>query len=158
MRPVFSAVVLPLLAFGLVRCGGASEPPPAQAPPRPSAARAEPPPAPRPPGVLWREDVVHAVDQGLGRFLQHAEVEPAIEEGQFVGHRIVSLVPPDYWQGIDLRPGDVVMRVNGMPIEQDIDAYRVFVGLKTADALRVSYLRGGAARELTLKIVPRPKR
>jgi S1-C subfamily serine protease len=112
----------------------------------------------RPAGVLWRDDVVRTVDQGLGRFLQHAELEPALEDGRFRGFRIVQLVPEGFWQGVDLKPGDIVTRVNGKPIERDIDAYEVFVSMKTADSIRVSLVRGGTPLEVALRIVERARR
>jgi hypothetical protein len=55
--------------------------------------------------------------------------------------------------------------VNGMPIERDIDAYQAFQSLRSAPALRVTFLRGGAKRELVYSIIdaggkasaPKPK-
>src|SRR6185436_7787143 len=110
-----------------------------------------------PPGALWREDVNFTVDEGLGYFLQRVSVEPEIVGGKFQGFRIVELRPADYWQGVDLRPGDVVTQVNGLPIERDIDAYEAFQSLRAATSLRVSLVRGGAKRELVYAIVARDK-
>jgi S1-C subfamily serine protease len=110
-----------------------------------------------PPGSLWREDVNFAVDEGLGYFLQRVSVEPEIIAGKFQGFRIVDLRPTDFWQGVDLKPGDVVTQVNGMPIERDIDAYEAFQSLRAAPALRVSLVRGGMKRELVYSIVARDK-
>jgi S1-C subfamily serine protease len=138
-------------------CGGGATPAPSKPPPaavkivRPAA-----PAAKRPPGVLYRDEVVSTVEGGLGRFLQHVELEPSLEDGRFIGFRIVRLVPDTFWQGVDLKPGDVVTRVNGKPIERDIDAYQTFVALKAAPDLRVSYLREATPRELVFKIVDRP--
>jgi general secretion pathway protein C len=89
--------------------------------------------------------------------LQHVELEAALDNGQFVGFRIVRLEPPELWRGIDLQPGDVVTRVNGMPIERETQAYDAFMALKSAQELRVSMLRGGAERTVVFSIVPRPK-
>jgi type II secretory pathway component PulC len=98
------------------------------------------------------------VDQGLGYFLQRVDVEPAVEEGQFQGFRIVGLSPPEWWTSVDLKPGDVVTAVNGMPIERDDQAFAAFESLKTANDLKVSYRRGGQPRDLIYKIVDRPAR
>ena len=118
-------------------------------------------PAPKkisaPPGSLWREDVVFTVDEGLGYFLQRVSVEPEIVGGKFQGFRIVDLQPPDFWKGVDLMPGDVVTRVNDMPIERDIDAYEAFQSLRAASALHVSLMRAGVKRELVYAIVERDK-
>jgi S1-C subfamily serine protease len=136
----------------LVGCGGTSPPPPATPPAKElkPAAAAEPQ---RPKGVLWRKDVVMIVDAGFGRFLQRVEVEPSLEGNTFRGFRLVALRPSDWWEGVDLRAGDVVTSVNGMPIERETEAWQAFVSLKQAEELRVSYLRGGEQRELVYRIV-----
>ena len=111
--------------------------------------------APAAPGTLWRSDVNQALDAGLGRFLQRVELSPQVHEGKFVGFRIVELRPPSWWQGVDLFPGDVVTRVNDMPIEQPTEAHAAFESLRKADKLTVKYLRDGKERELTYSIVER---
>lgn len=109
--------------------------------------------APAPPGAIWRRDLEAVIDAGLGRFLQKVTLEPEMQQGAFVGFRIVELKPPTWWQGVDLAPGDVVTSVNGMPIEQPTEAHAAFESLRTADKLTVKYLRGGVARELTYSII-----
>jgi S1-C subfamily serine protease len=116
-------------------------------------AVAETPKVAPPPGALFRKDVSETVDEGLGYFLQRVSVDPSIVDGKFKGFRIVELRPAEYWQGVDLKPGDVVTQVNGMPIERDIDAYQAFEALRGASELRVSFVRGGAPRELVYAIV-----
>lgn len=96
------------------------------------------------------------LDAGLGKFLQRADLKPELHEGTFVGFRIVELHPPAWWQGVDLVPGDVITRVNGMPIEQPTDAHAAFESLRTSDKLVVSYLRDGAPRELAYSIIAKP--
>lgn len=112
---------------------------------------------PRDPATLYRDEVSAVVDAGLGYFLQHVEVDAQLEHGTFRGFRILSLEPPDYWRGVDLKPGDVVTLVNGMPIERPLEAHQAFSALKTADRLVVSYLRAGQPRQLTYHIKDRPK-
>jgi S1-C subfamily serine protease len=107
-------------------------------------------------GVLARDQVNATVDKGLGYFLQRVEVEPSLDNGRFKGFRIVTLRPPEWWRGIDLGPGDVVVSVNGMPIERETEAYDAFVALKKAKELRVKYLRAGRERELVYRIVDAP--
>ena len=117
----------------------------------PKAAKATPPP-----GSLFRKDVAQAVEDGLGYFLQRVSVDPEIVGGKFQGFRIVELRPVDFWEGVDLKPGDVVTRVNGQSIERDIEAYNAFQGLLAAPSLRVSFVRGGSPRELVFAIVDGP--
>jgi S1-C subfamily serine protease len=154
IRAVRAAIVVVCLLAFVGGCGGESAPPPRPAPSRPPPARVEE--QKPPPGTLWREDVDAAIQAGVGRFLHdHVEVEPAFDNGAFSGFRIVRLEPPDFWQGVDLAPGDVVTAVNGMPIERDTQAYDALMALKTAKELRVSYLRGGQERALVFAIAPR---
>jgi type II secretory pathway component PulC len=106
-----------------------------------------------PPGALWREDVLRTVEDGLGRFLQRVVVDAELRSGKFVGFRIVELRPLEWWKEVDLRPGDVVLRVNGMPIERETQAYEAFESLKKADHLTVTYLRAGEERQLSYRII-----
>ena len=136
-------------------CGSEKEPDYPRIPPSvamPLEAESKPPK-----GKLWRHDVDAVVEAGLGRFLQRVEVEPSLSNGRFRGFRIIELRPPGFWREVDLKKGDVVTRVNGMPIEREMQAYEAFVSLKKADKLRVSFQRGGERRELVYGIVVDPK-
>ena len=108
---------------------------------------------PAPPGVLWRKDVNAALDAGLGRFLQHADLEPVVQAGVFVGFKVLELKPPSWWAGVDLMPGDIVTQVNGMPIEQPTEAHAAFESLRSTDKLTVKLIRKGEPRELTFSIL-----
>jgi hypothetical protein len=138
------------LCLILAACGG-SEPEPRVVP----AARVQPPEPVRPPGTIWRDELHATIDAGLGAFLQRVEVEASLPNGRFEGFRVVGLYPPEFWQGVDLKPGDVVTRVNGMPIERETEAYDAFQALRTANELRVSVLRGGVPRVLSYRIAER---
>jgi type II secretory pathway component PulC len=140
----------------LVACGADPTPAPKLAPPAPvKAAKAAPAP-PRPPkGALFREDVNAVIDRGFADFLQRVEVEPRLVEGQFRGWSIVNLSPRDFWSGVDLKPGDIVTRVNDLPIERETEAYDAFESLKEANTLRVSFQRDGQSRVLEYRIVQR---
>ena len=142
--------MLALLAAG---CGSADDLPPVS----PKAERGEADAPKRPRGTLYRDEVDRMVEGGLGRFLQRVDVEAALDNGRFKGFRIMALGPPEFWEGVDLKPGDVVTSVNGMPIERETQAYDAFTSLRKASRLEVSYLRGGQPRTLVYKIVPRTK-
>lgn len=150
-----------VLVLALGGCGGSVQQQTALPAPAPAAARAQvggrARVAARPRArALARRDVVATVKAGLGRFLQRVDVEPSLRDGRFQGFRILELKPPDFWQGVDLRPGDVITRVNGRPIETEMQAFAVFQSLKTASALRVSYVRDGQPRQLVYAIVGTP--
>jgi len=146
----------------LVGCGAAQypsldEPLP---PPEPRGASRLAPGAAAPGGApvtaLKRADVERVVDAGLGRFLGHVAVEPRLSAGKFAGWSIVALDPPELWRGVDLRPGDVVTKINGMVIEREMEAFDAFQAVRQAPALEVSYLRADQPRRLRLEIVGAP--
>lgn len=109
-----------------------------------------------PPGKLYRDDVQRVVERGFPRFLQTVEVSANVRDGKFAGWVVRALYPMDFWAGVDLQPGDVVTKVNGLPVERETQAYDAFQGLKTAPRLVVSYVRDGAPRTLSFDIVERP--
>ena len=145
-----------LVVLGLLVGCGADPLPPPVAPKAVAKAPAARPEVPRPPkGALFRDDVNALIDQGFAQFLQRVDVEPRLVEGQFRGWTIVHLSPSEFWSNVDLRPGDIVTRVNDLPIERETEAYDAFESLKASDALRVSFQRDGQPRLLEYRIVGR---
>jgi S1-C subfamily serine protease len=143
-------------AFGVITavllsaCSSASPPPPAQ-PTVPAAPMAAPVEA-QPKEGIARSVVDRALKAGLGRFLAYVEIDPALDDKhKFVGWRIVALHGP--WDGVDLKVGDIVLRVNGFPIERDDQANKAFKSLSVASEIRVALLRDGKPAELRLAIV-----
>jgi len=103
---------------------------------------------------LARADVSAVVDAGLGRFLRTVDVSPVLERGAFVGFRILRFRSEDgRYDAIELAPGDVVVRVNGSPIERPEQALAIFNGLRVVSELRVEYTRAGERREVRFAIV-----
>ena len=145
MRALFLGILL-------VACGGSAPEPRPQAKPAPAPVEPALRGPSRPAGTLGRGEVVAFVNAGFWNFLQQVEVEPSLNDGRFRGWVIVALKPPTFWQGIDLAPGDVVTSVNDLPIERETEAFDVFQSLKTAPALNVAYVRGGAARRISYRI------
>jgi type II secretory pathway component PulC len=150
-----------MLVSGLAACGGASASVTAS-----TAASAKGTPAPAttaapaaasalPDHALRRTAVVATLNGGLGLFLQKVVVDdqPVMKNGRFYGFRVTALQDPPFWSGVDLRPGDVVTRVNGMPIEHPEEALEAFRSLGVASELRVAYERDGQPRELRFSIV-----
>jgi len=140
----------------LLGCGAAPEAPPAAPKAVAKAPAAATPVAARPPqGALYREDVNALIDRGFPEFLKRVEVEPRLIDGQFRGWSIINLHPSEFWNGVDLKPGDVVTGVNDLPIERETEAFDAFESLKKSDALRVAFQRDGQSRVLEYKIIAR---
>jgi type II secretory pathway component PulC len=106
------------------------------------------------PGVLRRSAVDRTVRAGLGPWLHGGVVvDPAMDKKRFRGWIIRSLYPNDpCYQLVDLRPGDVVLKVNGKSIERPEAADEVFRSLSGAPALVVEFLRDGAPMKLTFQL------
>ena len=92
---------------------------------------------------------------GLGVFLQRVDVDeqPVMTGGRFHGFRIAGLRDAGFWSGVDLKPGDVVTAVNGMPIERPEQAQTALESLEAAKELRVAFERDGQPHELVYAIV-----
>jgi S1-C subfamily serine protease len=156
--PMRTLLALPV-AIALSACGGAT--PRAavvHAPLTPSPAAARPASAPpdAPLDHALARSAVHAiVSQGLGYFLQRVDLDdqPVFAGHKFHGFRIARLRDAQFWDGVDLKAGDVVTGVNGFPIERPEQALTVFDSLEVASELRVAYEREGQTRELVYGIV-----
>jgi hypothetical protein len=72
------------------------------------------------------------------------------KDGRFAGWRITGL--PEEWRAIDLRPGDVVTRVNGKSLETPDDAWDAWKSVASAREIKLALLRDGAPRDLVIPI------
>jgi type II secretory pathway component PulC len=98
--------------------------------------------------------VNRTVRAGMGPWLHGGVVvDPAMQKGRFRGWVVRSLYPRDpCYQEVDLRPGDVVLKVNGKGLERPEQASEVFESLSSAPALVVDFVRDGAPMKLTFQI------
>ncbi len=151
MRRPSSALLAPLHLVALAGCASGGAPPPKPPAPPPAAPAAAEPPA-APPGHLVRAEVDRVlVTQGPPWVLRRVLSEEVMKsDGKFAGWRLVGL--PEEWRGIDLRPGDVVTRVNGLPLETPDQAWDAWKSIAKAPEIKISLMRDGAPRELTIPI------
>lgn len=104
-------------------------------------------------GVLRRAALVRVIEAGLPRWMQGVEGDRALANHRFQGWLIKSLYPGDpCYQEIDLRPGDVVQKVNGKSIEKPEQAFDVAESLRTAPAIVVEFLREGKPQRISITI------
>jgi type II secretion system protein C len=144
------------LPLALLACGHA---PPTEAVTAATAPASAPPAAaPKPSdtaaATISRSAIQRALLAGPGAFLQKVTVDdhPVMSGGKFHGFRIAAL-SADSFAGVDLKPGDVVVRVEGMPIEHPEEAIEAFQALAVASELSVDYERDGQPRRLRYRIV-----
>ena len=144
---LFAVLVSTLVLLG-AGCGGAPPPAPvvAAAPPIPEPVVAEE-------GVIVRSELDRVLEEGLGRFLARVGVEAHMDGERFVGFRVTELRDGALFAGVDLQPGDTILRVNGQSIERPEHAFTVWTGLRVASELDVTVLRDGEARALRFAII-----
>jgi len=73
-----------------------------------------------------------------------------MHEGKFHGFKIKSINPD--WN-VDIKPGDVITRVNGIVPEHPEEADAALRSLEKAASLKIDYERDGKPRTLELPIV-----
>ncbi len=155
MRLLRSAFVL-AISFGSLASLACGETPPAKGA---ESVTSQPEAAPTttaaavPPKTtsLRRSQVKASIARGLGYFLQNVTVEdyPVMRGNKFYGFKVKAISAE---LGVDIQPGDVVTRVNGMSIEHPEEADAAMRTLEKASALKVDFERDGKPRTLELPI------
>jgi hypothetical protein len=103
---------------------------------------------------IGRGELNRVLDAAPGRFLAKIDSEPRFRDGRFHGWRLRAFFPGDpRFARVDLRPGDVVVRVNGQRLERPDDLFSVWTALRTARELVVELERDGTPRTLRWTIV-----
>jgi hypothetical protein len=150
MLPRLRLAVLPS-ALVLAACSAHEAPPPHAPPPPPAPAAAPAAPAVKP-GRLVRAEVDRVLTtQGPPWVLRRVISEEVIRaDGKFAGWRLVGL--PEEWGHLDLRPGDVVTRVNGLPLETPDEAWEAWKSVASQPEIKITLMRDGATRQLVIPI------
>jgi len=163
LRGSFLAAAL----VALVGCHHATDPSPPAAAAQAAAvtdagaadeAAARPAP-PRPEGVIYRSELARATARGPAYLLRELGPEPHRIDGRFVGYRITRVFPDEPGlcdRPCDLRPGDVIVAVNGVRIERPEHLAALFAEVETMTELRVDRLRDGRGETRTYRILPDP--
>jgi type II secretory pathway component PulC len=103
--------------------------------------------------AIRRSALVRAVDAGLGFWLRGVEVAPHRVGGRFGGWRVRKIHAGDpCFALVDIRPGDIVVRVNRRTLERPEEAHALWESLRAAPAVTVELVREGERRTLTLPV------
>jgi S1-C subfamily serine protease len=134
------------------------------APPAPAAAHDPPMPAAAPAaaagkglrsGTIARDRLVAVLDAGPGMFLRQLEVAPRMVGDRFVGWQLVQLIDRTGPLGdVDVAPGDVLLAINGKPVERPDELQTLWDSLRTANELKAQLSRGDGRLELRFMIDP----
>lgn len=102
---------------------------------------------------IARATVRAALAAGPQRFMSGILLDPFFVDRKFVGFKLARFYDGDpRFAPVDLKRGDVVLRVNGLPIERPDQFMRAWEELRTADEISIEYLRGAEKRLLRLRI------
>jgi S1-C subfamily serine protease len=142
-----------LLVACLVACGPAPRP----ASPGPASMPASAPASQRTPtGVITRAELLGFLNQPMQTLIVNVVVDryPSARAKRFRGWRIREFFPGDArFANVDIKPGDVVLRVNGRLLETPDHLNDAWNALKTARVLVVETQRAGKPRTLSWRIV-----
>jgi type II secretory pathway component PulC len=154
MRPPY--LVAFVGALTLACGGGASDAPPANTPPKPSASAAtSATPLPTAPYTLKRSQIREAL-KAPALVLQNVVLDydhPVFAGGKFYGFRVLEVRGGPDWAAIDLKSGDVVTAINGFRVERPESVGQAMETLVVASELRVDLDRNGESRALRFAIV-----
>ncbi len=115
-------------------------------------AEVEETPASPQPGTISRSDLDEVLVEGPAGILGRALTEPVFKSGKFEGFRITAF-PRGEPTVIDLRVGDVILKVNGRSVERPENYYDIFQELKVATELHFELRRDGVEQTLVYPIV-----
>jgi len=106
-------------------------------------------------GTIARARLIAVLDAGPGMFLRQLEVSPRMAGDRFVGWQLVQLIDRTGPLGdVDVAPGDVLLAINGKPLERPDELQTVWDSLRTANELVARLRRGEAGLELHFTIDP----
>lgn len=124
-------------------------------------ASASPAPAALPAGLrrgtIARAALDAVLDRGPGSFLGGFELAPHFRGERFAGWAIVRFLESGRSLGsVDLRPGDVVMTVNGYTIARPRHLQELWLALRISQAIVVEAERAGQPFELRFDVIDSP--
>jgi type II secretory pathway component PulC len=103
--------------------------------------------------VIDRTGLVAIIDRGLGHVLARFKLSPVMAKGKFQGFRVDAIDPA--WAAAGIAVNDVLLRLNGRPIERPEQALVAFESLRVASELALELARDGQKRALRYRIEAR---
>jgi S1-C subfamily serine protease len=108
-------------------------------------------------GTIERTTLDAVLDRGPGSFLGGFEVAPHFRSQRFAGWAIVRFLESGrVLSSVDLRPGDVVMTVNGYTIARPRHLQELWLELRISQAIVVKAEREGQPFELRFDVIDSP--
>ena len=114
----------------------------------------------RPADLIYRDEILRATNNGSAPYLLRAlQLEVYRPNGRFIGWRVGSTWPGDpslCGEGCDLEEGDIILTVNGRPVERPEHLSSLIEGISTMERLEVQMIRDGTLRKRSFTVAERP--
>ena len=107
---------------------------------------------PEPDWSISRDDYETTIKQGLQKVMRWYFVKPAYKGSAFVGYQVVQIYNERLEKG-PLLKGDVLISINGLPIERPEQALPIWRGLLGQKGVRINLIRGGKEKTYDIPIV-----
>ncbi|PJZ40542.1 general secretion pathway protein GspC [Leptospira kmetyi] len=91
--------------------------------------------------VLSRQDVNRKLKDPAAIY-KNGRFGPALINGKITGYKIYSVAPDHIFYALGARNGDIIKRVNGMPLTETEKMLEIWGAVKTADKITVDVERG----------------
>jgi len=108
--------------------------------------------APEPEWKIARTDYEAAIKEGLQKVMRWYFVQPAYRGDDFVGYTVKEIYREGLQKG-PIRVGDVIVRINDMPVERPEHALAVWRDLWGLTKLKIDLMRDGKQRVYDIPIV-----
>ncbi|RNC68132.1 MAG: PDZ domain-containing protein [Desulfuromonadales bacterium] len=126
----------------------------------PTAIPVEPPPSPAGHPVTQMTTGSAIIDQRLlnaaldniGQAMTDARLLPSLKEGKVEGFRVSEVKPSGVFATVGIRNGDVLLRINELPIDSPERAIQTLASLKGQNRIRIDLLRDGQPATFTYDI------
>lgn len=90
---------------------------------------------------LKRSQIDEAI-QDINALMKQVRIIPNFTQGKPDGLKVTGVMTGSFFNQIGLQSGDIILGVDGKPIESVDDALKLYTGMKTADSLRLNLRRG----------------
>jgi type II secretory pathway component PulC len=137
-----------------------SDQPLIEEPAEPDSSTPEPELPPRPAGAVYRSEVVRATQGGSAAYLMsQLGPEPYRPQGRFEGWVVTRVWPSDpelCAPGCDLKPGDILLSVNGSKLATPEELSNLLGRIDELESIDLVGIRGGEFFERSHPVLPDP--
>jgi general secretion pathway protein C len=97
-----------------------------------------------------REKIIDEISSG--KFLRYINIVPNIKNGRTKGMRVRYVSRRSFIHKLGIRPGDVILAINGVEINSPEDSFSAFEQLKNEDTVIITVLRKGKRIDLKYEL------